>query len=200
MNASNKYKKGEFGYWWTVTKGNEDIDGADYDGDIDASYSSLTSLRGSPARVKAGFWCSNNFLSSLEHCPESVGGDFYCYNNKLPDLKYCPTEVGGNFLCQGNQITSLEYSPESIPGSFYCNDNRLKSLEHCPHKISGSIKILSNEITHPMDEIIFNDIAAKDYLVATTHRFTFKEIEDEKRKRSIKRQLGPFAITAVVPK
>jgi len=55
MSTSNKYKKGEFGYWWTVTKGNEDIDGIDYRGDIKASDKGLYSLRGAPRSVSGDF-------------------------------------------------------------------------------------------------------------------------------------------------
>ena len=44
--VSSKYKKGEFGYRWTVVKGNEDIEGKVYDGDIDCWAGGLTSLKG----------------------------------------------------------------------------------------------------------------------------------------------------------
>ena len=45
-----KYKKGEFGYWWTVEKGNKDIEGKVYAGSIACYCSSLTSLKGAPKK------------------------------------------------------------------------------------------------------------------------------------------------------
>lgn len=46
-----KYKKGEFGYWWTVEKGNKDIEGKVYAGSIACYCSSLTSLKGAPKKL-----------------------------------------------------------------------------------------------------------------------------------------------------
>jgi len=41
-----KYKKGDFGYWWTEIGGNEDIENEIYEGDIDCSRNNLKSLKG----------------------------------------------------------------------------------------------------------------------------------------------------------
>ena len=38
----SKYKPGEFGYWWRVTKGKTDIARTIYKGDINCSNSELT--------------------------------------------------------------------------------------------------------------------------------------------------------------
>jgi len=236
MSPSNKYKEGEFGYWWTVTKVNEDIEGGDYKGDIRVSYANLTSLRGAPRSVRGFFNCGNNKLTSLKHCPTIIQGDFYCYENKLTSLEHCPESVGGDFYCSGNGLTSLEHCSESVGGSFYCYDNRITSLEHCPRvgrgfychnnhlkslkfspeKIPGDFwcqnniiinlkhapreigsyfECDNNPLVDPLSEVIDNNIVAKEYGIYKKRILTFKEIEDEKRKRAIKRQLGPFAIT-----
>ena len=81
--SSSKYKEGEFGYWWTVIKGREDIEGKVYDGNIYGSDEDLTSLRGAPKEVKGDFWFSYNKLKSLKGCPQKVGGDFNFNYNKL---------------------------------------------------------------------------------------------------------------------
>lgn len=47
----SKYKKGEFGYWWTVTKRFDDIEGQVHNASIDCSGKKLTSLKGCPQRV-----------------------------------------------------------------------------------------------------------------------------------------------------
>ena len=100
--SSSKYKKGEFGYWWTVIKEREDIEGKIYNGRIDCSYNELTSLKGCPKEINGYFWCNNNKLTSLKGAPEKVGGDFDCSSNKLTSLKGMPKEVGGEFDCTSN--------------------------------------------------------------------------------------------------
>jgi len=196
MSTSNKYNPGEFGYWWTVTMERKDIECLDYEDEIDASFESLTSLRGAPRIVTGNFWCNNNRLTSLEHCPESVEGDFWCSNNQLTSLKHCPKNVTGVFWCNDNRLTSLEHGPESVAGNFYCNDNELTNLVHAPHEIKGSFECENNPMEDPIAEIISNNIVAKDYLIDKNSRITFEELKTEKlRRANIRRQLGPFAIT-----
>jgi len=217
MSTSNKYKPGEFGYWWTVTKGNEDIEGVDYEGMIVASRQKLTSLRGSPRSVTGDFFCIENKLKSLEYCPENVDGDFCCSYNQLTSIKHCPAQVNGRFWCNNNKITNLEHSPKKVGGDFCCNCNKLTSLEHCPESVGGSfhchlnqlICLVSgpvsvagsfecerNSISDPLSEVINSGIIAEDYQISEDLRMTFEEIEIEKlRRANVKRQLGPFAIT-----
>jgi len=174
MSTSNKYEPGEFGYWWTVTEGNEDIEGSDYMGDLNISHLGLTSLRGAPRSIGGGFYCHYNKLKSLEYGPEKITHSFYCENNNLTTLKNCPKSVGGDF---------------------YCNDNKLTDLANGPHEVGVSFECENNKISDPISEIIDNDIVAAEYLIARKHRLTFEELKAEHRKRAIKRQLGPFAIT-----
>jgi len=217
MSTSDKYKPGEFGYWWTITEGREDIEGVKYDGDINSSHYDLVSLKGAPCGVTGSFYCHDNKLTSLEHCPETVGGCFSCSHNELTNLKHCPREVGGNFRCSGNQLTSLrhlpgiiaggiwindnilttlKHSPEEVRGDFVCSRNQLPSFAHAPKKVLGDFKSYGNNINNDIDEIIINEVTAESY---TNDKvvITFEELEVEKRNRAIKRQLGPFAITAV---
>ena len=53
--VSSKYKPGDFGYWWTVIDGNEDIEGRVHSRDIFCSYNKLTSLKGAPKEVLSLF-------------------------------------------------------------------------------------------------------------------------------------------------
>jgi len=173
--SANKYKKGEFGYWWTVTEGHEDIEGGDLNGGVNASSKGLTSLRGAPRSVSGNFWCHFNQLTSLEHCPKSVGDSFLCYSNQLTSLEYCPQKVRGNFLCNDNQLTDLTHAPREVGRSFECKNN---------------------QIGDTLSEIIAHGIIASYYQVTGATRITFDEVEAEKQRRAnIKRQLGPFAIT-----
>ena len=91
---TGKYKLGEFGYWWTVEQGNDDIEGKVYKGDIDCRNENLTSLRGCPKEVKGSFYCYGLGLTSLKDCPEKAGKDFMCHHNQLTSLKGGPKEVG----------------------------------------------------------------------------------------------------------
>lgn len=71
-------------------------------GRFDCSGLGLTTLKGSPTRVKYFFDCSNNKLSNLDYCPKYIDGDFYCDGNLLESLEGCPKEVGGHFGCNPN--------------------------------------------------------------------------------------------------
>jgi len=217
MSTSEKYQPGEFGYWWTVTKGNEDIEGMDYPSVIDASNVVLVSLFGAPRSTGGNFWCTNNNLTSLKHCPQKVSGSFWCFNNQLTSLEHCPESVGGDFLCFKNILTSLEHAPRKIEGSFdchsnklanlnngpayvggsfYCSNNELTDLTHAPHKVGAKFACENNGISDPLSEIIDNNIVAQSYKITRENRLTFGEVEAEKQRRAnIKRQLGPFAIT-----
>ena len=70
--TSPKYKRGEFGYWWTNILEREDIEGKVYKGDI---------------------WCTSQKLISLKGCPKEVKGDFDCSHNKLTSLKEAPKKL-----------------------------------------------------------------------------------------------------------
>ena len=122
LSASNKYQPGEFGYWWTVELGNEDIEGKAYRGNIECYDCDLTSLKGAPKYVDGDFWCSNNHLTSLEGAPEEVGRNFICAYNEITSLKGAPEYVGWRFDCAYcNNLTSLESAPRKIGERFYCD-------------------------------------------------------------------------------
>ncbi len=138
---TGKYKPGEFGYWWTVNEGNDDIEGKVYDRYIICSEKNLTSLRGCPKEVKGDFFCDQNKLTSLEFCPEKVKGYFDCSHNKLTSLKGAPKQAGSKFYCSDNKLTTLKGSPEIVGGDFDCSHNKLTSLEGTPKEIFGSLNI-----------------------------------------------------------
>lgn len=93
-----EYAEGSFGYWWTVIRGNKDINGEVYGRNIDCSSEKLTSLYGCPDKVLGSFFCSGNKLTSLEYSPSSVEGHFFCSFNKLVSLKYSPNNIGKDFF------------------------------------------------------------------------------------------------------
>ena len=98
----------------------------------------LTSLKGAPKEVGAGFSCSECLkLKSLEGAPETVGGNFYC--RACPELKTlqgAPKTVGGSFNCKGcPDLTSLKGAPKTVEKDFDCYD--------CPnlHSLDGIGKV-----------------------------------------------------------
>ena len=141
-----KYKKGEFGYWWTVEKGNEDIEGAEYKGYIDCSHQGLASLRGAPKIVHGYFSCEDNCLTTLRYAPERVLGSFYCANNLLTSLKGSP-KAALYFDCSHNKLVSLEGAPRRINASFRCEYNELTSLEGAPKNVGRYFFCHSNNLT-----------------------------------------------------
>lgn len=144
---TSKYKPGEFGYWWTVIVGNDDIEGKVHNDSIDCSCEHLTSLKGCPRRVGGMlFNCSCNKLTSLEYCPEEIKGRFNCSENKLTSLEGGPKKVGGAFNCSENNLTSLKGSPREIGDDFVCSKNKLTTLEGCPEKVNGDFDCRYNEL------------------------------------------------------
>jgi len=141
-----------------------DLTGQTYDGNIDVSGLSLTSLEGAPEIVNGTFSCSNNKLTSLKYAPKKTE-IFYCRNNRLesienaPDvdlyfdcsqnnlksLKGAPKKTAA-FYCSDNQLTDLTHSPKTVLGEFYCNKNNLVSLKGCPETINGTLKLHYNKL------------------------------------------------------
>ena len=142
-----RYKEGEFGYWWTVINGNEDIEGKVYAGSISCRSSSLVSLKGAPKEVGGSFYCSGNALTTLKGAPEKVGGNFDCPYNKLTSLKGAPEKVGGYFDCYNNALTSLKGAPKEVGGGFDCSYNKLTSLKGVPEKVGGYFDCSGNALT-----------------------------------------------------
>jgi len=89
-----KYKEGDFGYWWTIEEGNEDIENKILEGDIDCSFKNLTSLKGSPKIIEGYFNCNFNKLKTLKGSPIEVRGYFDCSLNYIITLEGCPEKVG----------------------------------------------------------------------------------------------------------
>ena len=141
-----EYKKGEFGYWWTVEKKMEDVAGKEYIGCIGCSHAGLTSLRGAPGIVQGYFDCSDNCLTSLRYGPNCIYGSFYCYGNLLSSLEYGPTDTA-YFDCSDNKLTSLKGAPIKTRGSFFCFMNKLKSLKGAPKEVDGSFDCENNQLT-----------------------------------------------------
>lgn len=92
-------------------------------GDIVVNYTDLTSLEGSPERVKGHFFCNYNELTSLIGGPKFVEGNFFCNGNKLSNLIGGPEWVDHDFFCNNNNLTSLEGAPTQVGGDFYCHNN-----------------------------------------------------------------------------
>ena len=136
LSSVSKYKKGTFGYWWTVENGNDDIIGQVYKGNLICRDNKLTSLEGCPKEIDGKFDCSGNNLTSLEGAPEIVKGDFNCVVNYLTSLEGAPEIVKGDFDCTDNKLTSLKGAPEKVYGWFYCGKNSKKFTDEDVRKVS----------------------------------------------------------------
>lgn len=111
-----KYKEGEFGYWWTVVKGNKDIEGKVYVGIISCRCSSLVSLKGAPKEVGDGFDCSYNKLTSLKDFPQKTGISISVRHNLLASVK----ELIGTGRIRYLQLIGNP-NLEVLPEEFDCN-------------------------------------------------------------------------------
>jgi len=162
----DKYISGDFGYYWTVTKGNEDIENSIIDEYIDVSDAGLTSLRGAPKEAK-GFNCSDNNLISLEFSPEIINGDFNCSSNKLKSLEYGPKTVNGNYVCTLNKLQNLQGSPRSTKG-FYCEYNKLSTLVGAPDMVD-EFRCQNNRLSDLvfLPQIVNEDLHAEHNLLET---------------------------------
>jgi len=168
LEIKSPYKKGDFGYWWTVERGNTDICGKDFPGSITVpSYikslkgcpefvqgnfnciycGNLKDLTGSPVFVKGNYSVSFCALKSLKGAPVTVGGDFICKRgNYLKNFKGGPVEVGGDFIVSGFDLTSLKGMPKKVGKNVFIDsaDNRLLSFKGVSDYIGGDFVFLSS--------------------------------------------------------
>lgn len=165
------YKKGDFGYWWTIIEGNEDIVSSAYIGDIDCSLKSLTSLKGAPKEIKGNFLCQMNKLKNLEFAPEKVDGNFDCSKNKLIDLHLSPKVINGNFIATNMQLTVLNCDDTIINGDFDISFNNLKTTKVLPKNIKGTIIVPHNKIEK------LDGLSIGKNLIAYNNPYKYLELE-----------------------
>lgn len=115
--------------------------------------------------------------------------DIFVTNNNITSLEGSPLEVIGTFDCRNNKLISLEHRPKKVSYDFYCSGNNLTSLEHRPKIIGGDFLCSYNKIINIKQEVIKNQVKAKNY-VTDEGVFTFKEIKEEfeKYKNKLKEQ------------
>ena len=147
IQAASQYKKGDFGYWWTVEQQEKDIEGKSYNDSISCEGSDITSLKGCPKTVNGDFDCSGNALTSLKGAPEKIDGSFDCSGNSLTSLEGGPKIVNDYYTCTYNELKSLKGAPEKIGEDFNCEDNQLKNLEGAPKAIGGYLLCNHNPLT-----------------------------------------------------
>ena len=147
IQAVSQYKKGDFGYWWTVEKKEKDIEGKSYNDSINCEGCEIISLKGCPKSINGDFNCSGNGLESLKGAPEKIDGSFDCSGNSLTSLEGGPKIVNDYYNCSYNELKSLKGAPEKIGEDFNCEDNQLKNLEGAPKKIDGLLFCNHNPLT-----------------------------------------------------
>ena len=147
LKVSTKYAPDTFGYWWTVIRNNEDIEGGVYKGDIDCGCQKISSLKGAPKIVKGNFSCIGCYLTSLEGAPEEVSKSFKCEYNSLNDLTGGPVKVGKDYDCSDSKLKSLKGFPEEVKGNFWCGGNDKLSKEYLKElekNVSGFVVLPSH--------------------------------------------------------
>lgn len=101
----------------------------------------LTSLEGSPEKIKRGFFCWDcSALKSLEGAPRLIRGEFNCSNcHSLVTLEGGPKTVLGMYSCAYcSSLTSLKGAPHWVGTDFYCKGCKsLVSFEGKPETIGG---------------------------------------------------------------
>ena len=97
--------------------------------------------------VDGSFYCAENQLTTLKGSPKRIKGNFYCYDNQLTTLLGGPWMVEGSFDCADNRLTTLEGSPRIICGNFDCSRNQLTTLEGSPKIIGGHFRIDYNQLS-----------------------------------------------------
>lgn len=88
-----KYEIGTFGYWWTVIRGNQDIEDLVYYGNID---------------------CSNNQIISFKGCPAIIKGSFLFYNNPVVSPQYFPSKIYRHIACSNNYVRFIPKNYELL--------------------------------------------------------------------------------------
>jgi len=162
-----KYKEGDFGYWWTISKGNDDIEGEVYVGDIDCIENGLTSLRGSPEETTGYLDIRDNELTNLEYAPKKVL-ELYISGNQLSSLKNIPYSKGTiqcswNPLSKPDSLVGLQNEVEGLILS-YCD---LISTKGISKKISGELNLSDNQL----EEFGQGDVEKADFIDIASNQF-----------------------------
>ena len=128
------YAKGTFGYWWTVVKGNNDIAGQIYNGNIDASNSGITSCKGMPEEVTGSLYLSG--CTSLTALPDrlTVGGSLYL--SGCTSLTTLPENLNVGGLLYLSGCTSLTALPDRLTVGGSLNLSGCTSLTTLPENLN----------------------------------------------------------------
>ena len=126
-----------------------------FHGNLTFNFEKMTSLEGSPKKVKGNFSCTNNFIKNLKGGPEIVTGFYKCGNNdKLETLEGAPSKVSFFSADYCPKLTNLKFFPEQLENSDNSKDSffensfiacNLMSLEGLPKKLNGGLIIRRNK-------------------------------------------------------
>ena len=95
-------------------------------GSFNASYCSLSTLKGSPIKVMGNFFCDGNRLTSLEYSPKYVSGKFFCGKNDITSLLHLPKNVNCEVIFKPNDRLPSEIK------DYYSSSNIIKYQdEYC---------------------------------------------------------------------
>lgn len=143
MNTGKRdYKKGTFGYWWTMEQGREDIADVHYRGSINCiNKTDITSCEGMPARISGGLDLSG--CKNLKNLPPTlrVGGNLDLVG--CSSLRELPQKlhVGKSFDC--SHCTALRHLPEGMQVGKALIIVGCRSLRRFPkhYRVSGKIRV-----------------------------------------------------------
>ena len=117
-------------------------------GDLNFSDQDITELPDlSSVIVRGNFDCSYTSITSLQGSPKQVDGDFICHSTQITSLHGASERVKGAFDCRWTQVTSLEGLSEvtrfRCTGTRFTRDEVSDFFEKRARKARGVQKIFS---------------------------------------------------------
>ena len=149
----------------------------DVDGDVSLAGKGIKEIPIKFNYVKYSFNIADNWLTSLRGCPEEVGAGFYCQNNKLTDLIGSPKKIVGDFYCSGNDLESLKGIPKNILGDLSVSGDFKEGFKSFPERIEGYLIMREASLTDIKNNIDYVGKGIELNIDLLTNKYYKKELE-----------------------
>jgi hypothetical protein len=117
------------------------VEFGEVEGDFLCSDCNLLSFKGTPIKIKGGFYARANRVKTLEGGPEIVRGDYHVQKNQLESLKGLPEKINLDLSISDNNLRSFEYMSKTIGLDLFCCNNPLplQAFSELDFNVKGDI-------------------------------------------------------------
>ncbi len=120
-----------------------------FTGTIDASFLSITNLKGIEAFVNLPIlYCNNNSLTSIDLGANIALTELYCSSNQLTDLDVTQNTSLTILDSSSNQLTNLNVSQNTILEELWCRYNNLSTLSLIQNTALTYLECRDNQLSN----------------------------------------------------